>query len=477
MKFVLFNCHAEQFKHTLHNNVNTLLKIALASLLVLSINVGHAIELRLDDAVKLAHANDPWLQQSGFIEQAMLSKSEAVATLPSPSISLALANLPTDGFATNQEPMTQLKTSISQMLPRGDSANIQRQQLSILAQQQPLLRYDRQAQVAKMVSQLWLEAFRADASMALIRKNQALFEQLREIVNANYMSALRKTRQQDILRAELELMRIEDKLLSLKTSRNENIFGLIRWLSANDSNYSLDIDEVTLPATLPSSLPLSSALLLTLDQLAPDQLAQQLSRHPYLQSFDKRYAAGQTAVTLAEQKYQPQWGFNASYGYRRDDQIGNSRADFVSLGVSVDLPIFTQKNIDSEVSAAVNEAYAIETEKRLVTRQFMAETNASIEKIKQLKARRLVYEAQILLQMEQQSQAALTAFTSDDGDFGEVVRARIMQLNGELDALNINIDLFKEFANLRYYLAVVSHDEAVTPRLNMQFSQDESTSK
>ena len=35
-----------------------------------------------------------------------------------------------------------------------------------------------------------------------------------------------------------------------------------------------------------------------------------------------------TGVELAHQKYKPEWGVSAQYGYRADDPTGRGRADF-----------------------------------------------------------------------------------------------------------------------------------------------------
>ena len=133
------------------------------------------------------------------------------------SCPLALANLGTDKFDFEQEAMTQLKVGVSQMFPRGDSLAIKAKQIKTLSQQHPLQRRDREAKVRVTAGSLWLDAYLAQESIALIEKNYALFEQLSDVAQASYSSALGKTRQQDIVRAQLELTRLEDRLVQLKT--------------------------------------------------------------------------------------------------------------------------------------------------------------------------------------------------------------------------------------------------------------------
>ena len=53
-------------------------------------------------------------------------------------------NLPTDGFAFDQEGMTQFKVGLSQQFSRGDSLALQQQALKQSVEQYPWLRADRQ---------------------------------------------------------------------------------------------------------------------------------------------------------------------------------------------------------------------------------------------------------------------------------------------------------------------------------------------
>ena len=65
--------------------------------------------------------------------------------------------------------------------------------------------------------------------------------------------------------------------------------------------------------------------------------------------------------------------------------------------------------------------------------------------------------------MAEQAQATLNAYTRDDGDFSEVMRARISELNAKIDALNIQIDQQIIIARLNYYAS--SKDAAVMAEL------------
>lgn len=410
--------------------------------------------LTLPDAVSMAIANDPWLVRSEINEQAILDRSDAADTLPNPVVSIGLANLPTDGFAFDQEPMTQLKAGVAQQFTRGNSRGIQRKQLQELAQQYPLLRQDRMAKTEVMVSSLWLEVYRAQQIVALIENDKALFQQLAEIVQASYSSAVGNVRQQDIVRAQLELTRLEDRLNTLMSQKEQAGSQLLEWFNNGDPQPLASVDfaqykRVSVERPIIANLAQPKVELLAgFDQQA---LAQLLNAHPSILAIEQRIDAGLVGVELAEQAYKPQWGVNASYAYRADDQLGRSRADFFSVGVSFDLPLFTQSSQDKKVSAAVREAEAIKTDKLLALRALVSQLQSTWSRYQRLLTRQTLFDDNILVQTREQAEASLTAYTNDDGDFSEVVRARIDDLNARIDMLNIEVDLLKAQVELNYY--------------------------
>ena len=81
------------------------------------------------------------------------------------------------------------------------------------------------------VSQLWLKTYLAQESIALIEKDRPLFEQLADVAEAGYSSTLGRIRQHDIIRAQLELTRLDDRLTVLRQKQETFIEKLSEWLS------------------------------------------------------------------------------------------------------------------------------------------------------------------------------------------------------------------------------------------------------
>ncbi|MGK2907375.1 MAG: TolC family protein, partial [Desulfuromonadales bacterium] len=78
--------------------------------------------------------------------------------------------------------------------------------------------------------------------------------------------------------------------------------------------------------------------------------------------------------------------------------------------------------------------------------------------LKRLQERQTLYQVQLLPQMHDQAEASLTAYTNDDGDFAEVVRARIAELNARIEALEIGVEIQKTIIELNYYFMENAED-------------------
>jgi len=411
----------------------------------------------LQAAIELASQNDPWHRESRLRQSAVEDRSIAVGELPDPSISVSMINLPIDSWKLNQEPMTQLKVGVSQMFPRGDTLELNRAKLQIEAGKFPLLRQNRVAQVSAKVAQHWLNAYQAQKTIELIENDRELFEQMVDVARASYSSALGKTRQHDVIRAQLELVQLEDRLTEQAKNYDVALASLNEWLypyAATQSLENLSFDSIngySVENTLPS-LEVKQADLLASSRNDLNLLAQVLMQHPAVRAIDIKYQASQKNIEIANQGYKPKWGVNASYSYRDDAPNGSSRADFFSVGVSMDIPLFTEKRQDKQVSASVAEAEAVKTEKLLLAKSMLGQVQSLTKEINRLKERAALYQSQLLQQSQDQATAALNAYTNDDGDFAEVVRAKIAELNMRIAKLKIDVAIQKSTARLNYFL-------------------------
>ena len=442
------------------SSLSKLTLVLIMALPVFSANAGKTISL--EQAIKLAQQNDPWLHGNKLKQNAVKHRSVASSSLPDPKVSVSMMNLPTDSWNLDQEGMTQFKVGISQMFPRGDSLQIKAAQLKVEASKYPLLRQERKAKLKALVSELWLDAYLAQQTIMLIESDWALFEQMAEVAKASYASAVGKTRQQDVIRAQLEIVQLDDRLTNQKQQLESSIALLNEWLHLYDSSnlqqeFNYDSQPVAFEVT--NELPvirLINPTVLKPAQYSRNKLAREIAEHPAILAIDVNKKISDKAIELAKQQYKPQWGLNASYAYRDDMPSGEGRADLFSIGVSFDVPLFTENKQDQLVASSIAEAQAVKTEKLLLTKQMISAVEKELRQLTRLSQRQSIYKDQLLKQTQDQAEASLTAYTNDDGDFAEVVRARIAQLNARISALSIDVKALKTVARINYFFATAA---------------------
>ena len=415
--------------------------------------------MTLAEAIAAAQGNDPWMRGSEFRQQAVAAQALVAGTLPDPMVDLAFANLPTDTFDFDQEAMTQFKVGVVQTFPRGDSRALSQRRLNLLGEQFPYQRDERRARLAVTVTQAWLQAWQARESIRLIEEDRELFEHLVDVAQSSYSTAMGRTRQQDLVRAQLELTRLEDRLSVLYERLDTSRSKLGEWLRTNSpaSTGGQAVWDTYAAPRLSQQLPdirLQHPELYRDGSLAaPSEIAALLSGHPALLGIDSAIDASRVDVELARQKYRPEWKVNASYGYREDGPMGQARPDFFSVGLAFDLPFFTSRRQDQQLQAAIAGSEAMRTEKMLALRKMVASFETQYARLMRLEQRQKLYQSRLLLEMAEQAEASLTAYTRDDGDFAEVVRARIDGLNARIEALDIDIARLQTIAQLNYFFA------------------------
>lgn len=445
----------------------TILFMGILSVQATELSQDSSTVIDMEMAIKAAKIKDPWLVANKHSQDSIESLSIAAGSLPDPNISLGIANLAADSFDFGQEAMTNAKIGISQMFPAGDSLAIKRRQLELEGSQFPFQREDRKAKVTVTVGKLWLNAYNAQESIKIIEKNIPLFEQLVDIAESSYSTALGKSRQQDVIRAQLELTRLDDRLTILhqrqemfqeQLSEWLNGYFLDKYLENQNSENQEQTSDFLLARRLPNITLLNPQLYTSPDPTRQAILFEKISEHPALRVIEQKIKTSKAAIDLAKQKYKPAWGINAGYGYRSSDRLGIDRSDLFSVGVTFSVPLFTANRQDKQVLSALSKTSAVKVEKWQILRKFMASFETAKAQLLRSNERQEIFRSRLLPQMSEQAEASLTAYTNDDGDFAEVMRARIAQMNAEVKALNIDVERQKTILQLNYLFMTNSDD-------------------
>ncbi len=392
--------------------------------------------LSLDKSVQLALERDAGIKQFQAAMEAASNRSVASGQLPDPVLRFGAKNLPTDTFSLDQEAMTQLSVGVMQQFPAGDSLALQENIQALAADSWRERTALQRLQVINQTRQRWFELYYWQQAVNILQGDRELFDQLLQITHSLY--SVGRKQQQDVLRAELEISLLEEKLIEAQLQLSESQALLSRW--TGDAAMLMPLPEtVTLLPTLPD-IPKTSNL-----------LTQKLAQHPLLQAQQQTMKQSEQAVELAKQSYKPRWGISADYG-RRDGEVpmGDGRSDLFSVMVSVQLPLFTGQRQDKTVSSK-RFARAAEQARYLdLLRVQTSKVLATQAKWRQLSARKKLFDESVLSQSTAQSEATLNAYQSDATDFADLMRAYLSEQRTKLTYQRLVANEQKTLAQLHF---------------------------
>ncbi|MDH3410591.1 MAG: TolC family protein, partial [Gammaproteobacteria bacterium] len=249
-------------------------------------------------------------------------------------------------------------------------------------------------------------------------------------ISRSLYSVGRKT-QQDVLRAELELRRLDDRLIEIDRRHAQAVAALSEWLGADARR------------PVAAKLPMWDRL------PARESLRASLSSHPAVLAADARVAASSAGVHVAEERKKPGWALDLGYGYREGELAnGEPRSDFVSVSVTMDMPLFRKNRQDRSLAAALSERSAAEFERHDLLRRLSSQLDAEYALWQDISLRVVLYETSILGLSASHAQAALLAYQSEAGDFADVMRGFIDDLNTRLDHVRLQVERAQSYAVL-----------------------------
>lgn len=408
-------------------------------LVVTSLAAFSAPVLTLEQAEQMALVDEPGIVSQQWQMQSLSAQSIADGQLNDPKLQVGLSNMPTDTFNFDQENMTQFKVGIIQQFPAGDSLNIKQKKTQ--KQSELLLSKisERKLSIIKEVRLTYFEIYYWEKAQKTIKQNKRFFSQLVDIVQS--MFSVGRNNQQDLIRAQLELSRLDDRLLKISQKINTQRAKLSRWIGIQNSTQ-----------TLSSELPVLSVPVMSDDF---ETLSQLFHTHPKILEIDKKMEISRKEIELVKESYTPGWALNVAYGYRdnspQKNPNGTKRADFLSAGVSIDLPLFTANRQDKKLLAKEHAYQSLKDKRIAMLRQLVADLQQETANEEQLKNRHQLYNKLLLPQAKQQTQASLSAYQSDRGNFSDVMRAYIDDLNVRLDERRIAVDHLQSMARILYF--------------------------
>lgn len=390
-----------------------------------------SFSLNLQQTEQLALEADPVIDGYRASSRSYHAKAIANGTLPDPKLRLGMFNVPLDSFSTTEDPSTQLRVGIQQEFPRGKSTELKQQQTQWLSQAETARAEDEKLKLLMNVRDTYLNLYYQTRAAIVVNETRQLFVKLVRITEDQYATG--RALQQDVIRADLELSRLDDRATKIQSEEDEYRATLSQWLG--DEAWS-DIEPVF--PVLPE---------------VPDKIDinRLLTQHPSVMAETAKVEASKTLVEVSRQDYKPGIGAFVEYRKRFGQNIdGSDRADMMAAMVTVDIPLFTENRQDKNVMAHEESANVARYSRddRLRVLQRMLEKDRSI--YKRLSERELLYKNKLVNSAANNAEASLNAYQSGVTEFATLMRAGITELDVRLENLRIKVDRLRAQARLLY---------------------------
>jgi len=417
----------------MHQGISTSPRTALpAAVLAAGLAFGaQASPLSLQDAEAIALRADPSVMMVESNRQALEERAVAAGQLPDPMLKLGLAGLPTDTFNLGQEPMTQVLLGVVQKFPRGRTRSLQAEQLGQRSEGLDALSRDRRLQILKAVREQFLEVLKQVRLNEINEEAITAFTDLADITRDYYATG--RVPQQDVLRASVELARVQDRATRISQQEDQARAALAAWIG--EAAYR-EIEPVW-----PEE-----------PQAPPEaEIISGLHDHPRILALQHNVLAAETGVELAREKFKPEFSVDLTYGGRggRNPNVGN-RADLLSMMVMMDVPLFTGKRQDRLLAASVAESSAAAYERDDVYRQMKSQVEMHAANLRRERQRIELFEKTLLPEASFNADATFEAYQAAVENLTTLMRARITEYELEFEYAQLQADLRKTQARLAY---------------------------
>ncbi len=349
------------------------------------------------------------------------AKIQSADALDDPTVSYAIAPETAGSYSVPNQNL-----QVSQAFPWPGTLYLRRKVATATAQSADEQVADLRLRLAANARADYAQWYYVHRALAINAQNQALVARLRKVAEAAYASG--QSPQQDVLQADVELVRLSNQALELGR--------LQRTVQAKiDALQNLPpATDVLPPADLPAEVPLPA-------EAALQKIA--LARHPALKSLDARVSASRSGVELAHKGYYPK--INVVAGY---NSIMDMPAKRLTVGVAFSIPF--GGNHRGEVGAADARLRESEAKRADARSQLLSDIDQSYATATQAVATIRLYRGKLLPLAKLNLQAAEADYSGGNGDFLKLITAEQEDLQARLELARARADFYTQLASLNY---------------------------
>lgn len=342
------------------------------------------------------------------------SKIDQVTSLSDPVLSIALSNYPVDDFRADVTPMTGNEVRLAQKFPFPGKLDAKGEIAAKKSRWFASAYQDARLQIRQRVKDAWYRLLFQRQALELTDRNLKVLDDFIRLTETRY--EVGKGLQQNVLKAHLQRSKQLDMLLSLQqqeAATMAELNSLIGRATDQDLLIAAQLEGVS-----------KSFELAELQQKAEQN-------RPMFAAFDALVEQFKAQRKLAKLEYNPDftvWG-----GYRfRDDSLADGGTDFISAGISFNLPVRKARRGAAVAEADSSLRLAYQRRNDFHNRVNLA-IHRSLTKFEQTSRLLDLYRNGIIPQANQTLQATMSAYQVDKVDFLSLLDSVMSLYRYEID--------------------------------------------
>ncbi len=388
--------------------------------------------VKLEDLIKEALKNNPKIKSAEAEYKAVESSAPQRGALPDPIIKFEASNIPLDNPRFDGTPMSGFQIGMAQKFPFPGKQSLAKRAEKFKAE---ALKHKYKKEVLDLIADIKAEYYQ----LSYIVKAKDIFNHYRDDVGSLVDVAITKYSvgegiQQDVLKSQVELSKVEERLLEIER-QEKTIRAAINNLLNRNPDYRFGN-----PDTLGYTHPVYN--LADLEKLI-------IKHNPDIKALSSQKESASLKYKLAKKGYLPDFTLGA--GYRLRDKVrGDPVAgiDFFSVSLSFNLPIYWSSKQDKAVSENAYKLTAAENQLESVVSDRLYELRRQYFELSQYEGEIELYSEAILPQAEQSLQSAQSGYQVGKVDFMTV-------FNNLLTLYNYRIAYYRSLAGYQEALAEI----------------------
>jgi len=378
-----------------------------------------AAPLSLDQAMDLAVQRSQLARSARAGTASAAERARAAGQQPDPMLSVGIDNLPATGanrFSTVAEDMSMKRIGIAQEWTSADKRAAREAAARAVARREGVMEQVAAAEARMQAATAFLDAYYAGEALRLTALNE---KHAREELEAGKgRLATVSGSSAEVLALAAALGTAEDESADVRQQRAAAEEALRRW--AGTSAEALEAPRL---AAMPA-------------------LEDFVARHPVVVARQRDIDVARQEAEVSRLNRKPNWTYEVSYGQRQ------GRADLVSFGVSIPLPVAPAARQDRETAARLAGVDRADAELAEAQRAAAGEYAALAGDARRLQERIDRYQAGVLAPLTQRTATTLAAYRSNQASLMMLFEARRAEVEAQRKLLVLQRDLAKAQAQL-----------------------------